>query len=570
MVFRMKRAAWLRGVLLALLSGHGASGGEVTIRVMPQAVATRCDVFRLGLRADLGESTEKLLRAECLTAPVSATGAGALTFTGATVRVTQTPEPDTGRVSYTVANEGAKPDGMTLTTAPLRKGVSHTLRVTCRPGKGCGVLRFGFIPVDGKADEATGKRVKVKGGDEPCEVALNVTPHRDGSFVCTFHIEPGCVMTFSDFSLLPDDAQEGWDSQAVEALRLTGAGVLRWSVQGPGGALPYNWFDGVGPRAARAAKGHGFGTAEASRLCRLIGAEPVFQVPVFGPTAADGRVPDLTTAATLAADWVAYCNATGGHPLALLRTRHGLAEPMDIQRWELIPGGGRQQEAAGFADARQAIAAAMTREDPSIAVEALADTPDAPDAYVARVLARLAAGAEEDRTYFYAWYDALGKIGAELRRARPGAARERPGTPFAIETVLQRGLYAKHRLSGAGWLMSLVNRFPTTGALAVEGGDTGEKTESFWVQAAWSEDASALVVFVYNSGPEPRKVRLDLTALKRRFVFYAHEQVVADITARRTSPTVPVLRRQKAGSAMTQVVLCEAAPSSLTRVLVRE
>lgn len=562
MAFRMKRAAWLRGALLFLLSGQGASGGEVTIRIMPQTADTRGGVFRLGLRAGLGESTEKLLRAECLTAPATATGA--------TVSVTQTPEPDTGRVSYTVANEGAKPEGVTLTTAPLRKGVGHTLRVTCRPGKGSGVLRFGFIPVDGRPDEATGKRVKVKGGDAPREVALNVTPHRDGSFACAFRIDPGCVMTFSGFSLLPDDALEGWDSQTVEALRLTGAGVLRWSAQGPEGAPPYNWYDGVGPRAARAAKGNGFGTAEASRVCHLIGAEPVFQVPVFRPTEADGRFPDLTTAATLAADWVAYCNATGGHPLALLRTRHGLAEPMDVKRWELVPVGGRQQDAAGLHDARQACAAAMKREDPSIAVEESADAPGTPDAYVARVLARLAAGAEEDRAYFYAWYDALGKIGAELRSAREGAARARVGTPFEVGTVLQRGLYARHRLSGAGWLMSLVNRFPTTGALAAEGGTPGEKTGAFWVQAAWSEDASALVVFVYNAGTEPQKVRLDLTALKRRFAFYASEQVAADITARRTSPTVPVLRRQKAGSAMTQVVLCEAAPSSLTRVLVRE
>jgi len=570
----MKSTAWLCVALFFFFrSRPEACGGEVSIRVLPQTVTTNSGVFRIGLRAGFGKTTEKLLRAECLSEPVLVTGEDATSLTGSTVRVAQTQEPDTGRLSYTVANEGSKPGGITLTTAPLRKGVRHTLRLTCRPEKGNRVLRFGFIPVDGKPDEATGKRVKVKGGDEPCEVALNVIPHRDGSFFCSFQIEPGSVMTFSAFSLLPDDAQEGWDSQVVEALRLTGAGVLSWSAQGAGGALPYDWYAGVGPRPARAAKGHSFGTAEAVRLSRLVGAEPVFQVPVSRMTGIDDRAPDQTTAVALAADWVAYCNATGGHPLALLRTRHGIAEALDVKRWEIIPFGARQQDAAGFSNACPAYVAAMKGEDPSIAVESFADATDVqdtPDAYVARLLARLADSEEKDRIYYHAWYDALSKIGAALKRSQQGTARGRPCTPFEIGEVMQQGLYAKHRLSGAGWLMSLVNRFPTTDALTTDGGLPGEKASSFWVQAAWSEDVSALVVFVYNSGPETQKVRLDLTALNRRFVFYAREQVAADITAQRASPTIPVFRRQKAGSAITQVVLCEASPSSLTRLIVRE
>jgi len=120
----------------------------------------------------------------------------------------------------------------------------------------------------------------------------------------------------------------------------------------------------------------------------------------------------------------------------------------------------------------------------------------------------------------------------------------------------------------------LVNHFPMTAALATDVDVSKQEgaAGAFRVQAeaAWGEDKSVLLVFVYNAGPEPQTVRIDLSALKRRFVLYAAEQVAADITSRRVLPTVPILRKQKAGSALSQVVLCEAAPSSLTRVLVKE
>ena len=573
MAFRTERRGWLCGILLLPLYGWTADSGEIPIRILPQPASTNHSAFRLGLRADFKDYAEELLRAERLREPVIAAAIRALSATNGAVRVTAALEPDTGKVLYTVANIGLKPDGLSLTATALRKGVRHTLRVTCRRERGNAAMRFGFSPVDGKQDEATGKRVTVK-GNEPCEIALDVTPHRDGAFACVFQIEPGSVMTFSGFSFMPEDAQEGFDSQALQALKMMGAGFLCWSAQG--GTNFYNWYDGVGPLVSRREKGHAFGTSEAVRLCRLVDAQPVFQTPVFQAESADPRVPDRTTAAQLAADWVAYCNATGGHPLALLRLRHGSAEPLNVRQWELVPSGGGQKDTAEFRKTCRQVEAAMRAEDSAIAVRVAAGPPpatDTPDPYVTRLLERLAAGNAADREYFQAWYEALGAVGAALRRVNPGtAAQDRPCAPFEIKTVLQQGLYAKHMLSGAGLLTMLVNHFPMTAALATEVSKQEGTAGAFRVQAeaAWGEDESTLLVFIYNAGPEPQTVRIDLSALKRRFVFYASEQVAADITSRRVSPTVPILRRQKAGSALSQAVLCEAVPSSLTRILLKE
>jgi len=575
MVFRAERLVWLCGVLLFPLSGRAADGGEVSVRILPQPVSTNHSAFRLGLRADFTEHAEEMLQAERLQEPVIAAAIHALSATNGVVGVTTALEPNTGKVLYTVTNTGGKPDGLSLTATGLRKGVRHTLRVTCRRERGSAAMRFGFTPADGKQDETTGKRVTVNGNGSR-EVALGVTPHRDGAFVCAFQIEPGSVMTFSGFSLMPEDAQEGFDSQALQALKMTGAGFLRWSAQG--GTNFYNWYDGVGPRVSRNGKGQAFGTFEAVRLCRLVDAQPVFQVPVFQAESADSRVPDRTTAVQLAADWVAYCNATGGHPLALLRLRHGSAEPLNVRQWELIPSGGGQKDTAEFRETCRLVAAAMRAEDPAIEVRVAAVLPpamDKPDPYVTHVLERLAKGTAADREYFQAWYEALGAVGAALRRVNPGAtAQDRTCAPFEIRTVLQQGLYAKHMLREAGLLTMLVNHFPMTAALATDVDVSKQEgaAGAFRVQAeaAWGEDKSVLLVFVYNAGPEPQTVRIDLSALKRRFVLYAAEQVAADITSRRVLPTVPILRKQKAGSALSQVVLCEAAPSSLTRVLVKE
>ena len=93
---------------------------------------------------------------------------------------------------------------------------------------------------------------------------------------------------------------------------------------------------------------------------------------------------------------------------------------------------------------------------------------------------------------------------------------------------------------------------------------------SLRVQAAWSTEAGELIVFVYNAAPESHTVRIGLAPLKRRFVLYVSDQLAPDLAARRDTQAMPVTHTQKVGSALSQTVVCEAAPCSITRVLVKE
>ncbi len=414
------------------------------------------------------------------------------------------------------------------------------------------------------------KRVSVK-GDFAAEKRFAVTPNKDGAYVCAFEIEPESVMELSAFSMLPDDAEAGWDHQALEALRAVSPGTLSWpAVHGLGF---YNWYDGVGPRGVRRAvsptarkeDGHDFGTVEFVDFCRLLGAEPVLRVTAFLPGMKDEGVQAPAAGRQLAADWVAYCNATGGHPLAILRTRHGHAAPLKVKRWELVTAEGGVPDEAVCA----AYAEAMRAEDPCVDVRASPGVlAGVEDRYVAKVLRRLAEGDAADRRYYGEWYAALGMAYAAVERLRRGEGGDLC-TAYYPEQVLYRVTYAKHMLTESGLLMALFNRYPAYVPLVTEGAPM-ETDSSFRVQAAWTEDTSALVIFVYNSGPEARKVLLDLRGLKRRFGFWIADQLAADIMARRTSQTIPVNRMQKAGAAITQWVVCEAAPSSFTRVIVKE
>jgi len=568
-VFNRRRSAARAAVPLLLLvaagSGTAQTRGEpLTVRVLPQVVSAKPHApFRLGFQTGLLEGSGNPFRAECFAEE-------SLGPDSARVTVKTVPDPDTGRGRQVVVNNDVRPLGVSLTTRPLRRGVGHTVRVSVSRVDGKGTLRLAVAPVGAPPDEAAAERFSVKGAGA-AEKAFAFVPQRDGAYRCAFELEPGSALEFRSFSLLPDDAEAGWDHPSLEALRAAAPGSLRWPVvEGLGF---YNWYDGVGPHAVRRAvaptgrteEGHGFGTAEFVRFCRLIGAEPVIRVTVFQPGVADARVADLAAGARLAADWVAYCNAQGGHPLALLRARHGAAAPFDVKRWELVtPAGGVPEESAC-----RAYAVAMAAEDASVAVGAApAALAFARDRYVAQVMRRLSAATAAEREYYSAWYDALGTAYAGLERLGRGEGDD-VCTAYYPEQVLYRVTYAKHMLAEAGLLMALFNRFPAHVPLVTEG-PPEEPGAPFRVQAAWTEGDAALVVFVYNSGPESRTVRLDLSKLRRRFAFWVSDQLAADIASRRASQTVPVNRTQTAGAAVTQWVECEAAPSSFTRLLVKE
>ena len=610
--------AWL---LASLWAGFAMAQEPLTVRVLPQAVTANGIPLRLGFQMGLLEEPGSPLRAECFSEEAVEAGVRALAGASNGCMTARTvTDPNTGRRLYAVANGGKTPCGITLATPPLRKGVVYTVRVTCRRVSGSGTLRFAFSPAGGLASEETGKRVSVK-GDAAAEKAFAVTPHRDGPFQCAFRIEPGSEMEFCAFSMVPDDAESGWNHEALEALRRISPGVLRWPAVS--GLRFYNWYDGVGPRelrhaaAAGALEGDGrdLGTVEFVTLCRLVGAAPLMRVPLFAPGCADARVADVPAGVRLAADWVAYCNATNGHPLAVLRRRHGHASALGVRWWELAVPEGGTATADALAETCRAYAAGMKAEDASIKVGvtldaaeavgavlrragdvvdfvscgatgacgvvqaynrergtrvALADTGLAPlrDRYVAQVLRRLEAGDAAERTYYGEWYRALGVASAALERLRCGLNGV-TCAPLYPEQMLHRVPYARNMLTETGLLLAFINRFPALTPLATEGVPT-EADAPFRVLAAWTEDPKALAVFVYNSGPESRVVRLDLTALKRRFAFWLSDQIAADITKPRASLTIPVFHRQKAGAALTQVIHCECPPASFTRIVVKE
>ena len=353
----------------------------------------------------------------------------------------------------------------------------------------------------------------------------------------------------------------------LEALRSAELPAVRWPVTA--GAAPYNWYQGVGPLELRqpppaAPQAAGFGTAEFVQLCRLLGAEPVLRVTVPPFVRAGVDAERTREEVQRAADWVAYCNASGSQPLARLRARPGHAEPLRVTRWELFSAGGDL-----FAGASGAYQEAMRAADRAAGLSvACAEAPlgEAHDRYVGEVLRRLQAADAAERAYFAGWYGALSLANDALARLRLGG-----GTVFwpdAPEQLLTRAPPAKRTLTERGRLIALFNRFPAQTPLAVEGSSASAQSP-FQTVAAWTADGGALVVFVYNSGTEPRRVRLDLTALKGAFAFWAAEQLAADLTARRTAETVPVLRKQKAGSALPQVVLFDSLPASFSRLVIK-
>lgn len=544
-----------------LARGQTAENTVFTVRVLPAPLSTNVPPLRLGFQTGL--SGDVPLRAEGFLPESLGTDGGVTLKTGV--------DPATGLTVFFAENTGKETAGLSLSTRVLRRKVGCTVSVACRFISGRTRLCFAFEPVGGLPEERVEKKISVKDrGTETCRFA--VVPVNDGAYRCVFALEPGSVMAFSGFSLKPDDAEGGWSHPVLEALRNVGPWALRWPVETASGF--YNWYDGVGPSAMRRAASPAardvdepvFGTDEFVGLCRLLNAEPVIRVTVFQPEFRSDRVPDSAAGIQLAADWVAYCNAAAPHPLAQLRERYGRPAPLDVKRWELVTPDGHVPDASVC----RAYAAAMTAEDPAVIVR-----PAAPalapryDRYVAQVRQRLAVN-DAARGYYGTWYDALGIAYAAMDALRRGTGRDL-FTAFCPEQVLYRVPYAKNMVTETGVLFELFNAYPAQTALNVEGLSPDAADESVRVQAAWTADASTLVIFVYNSGVETRKLQFDLRALHRSFGFWIADQLAGDITRHRpTLRTVPVNRIRKAGAAITQWVACEAEPSSLTRILVKE
>ncbi len=125
----------------------------------------------------------------------------------------------------------------------------------------------------------------------------------------------------------PLSDENGFRTDVVEALKELKVSVVRW----PGGCYVsgYHWEDGVGKKrrptddlAWGVREPHTFGTDEFVELCRLAG-----WTPFICNNAGNGTVQEM-------ADWVAYCNQTGG-PFARMREQGGHVDPLDVKIWSI-------------------------------------------------------------------------------------------------------------------------------------------------------------------------------------------------------------------------------------------
>lgn len=122
--------------------------------------------------------------------------------------------------------------------------------------------------------------------------------------------------------------EKGFRLDVLQAVRGLNPPIIRW----PGGnfASGYHWIDGVGPRDQRPRRydmawgveePNHFGTDEFIEFCRLVGAEPFIVVNAGNGTPEE------------AAQWVEYCNSSGGTYYASLRRRYGHEKPYDVKLW---------------------------------------------------------------------------------------------------------------------------------------------------------------------------------------------------------------------------------------------
>ncbi|HYN90199.1 MAG TPA: alpha-N-arabinofuranosidase, partial [Ardenticatenaceae bacterium] len=121
----------------------------------------------------------------------------------------------------------------------------------------------------------------------------------------------------------------GLCADVVTALRKIKPPVMRW----PGGCFAddYHWRDGIGPVAERprrinihwgdVVETNAFGTHEAIRFCRAIGAQPYLAGNLGSGTPQEMR------------DWVEYCNFPGGTTLSDERAANGNPEPFNVRYW---------------------------------------------------------------------------------------------------------------------------------------------------------------------------------------------------------------------------------------------
>ncbi|MDD2600859.1 MAG: hypothetical protein PHO37_16825 [Kiritimatiellae bacterium] len=607
----------------AVLAANTLPAAEFKVAVLPDEICTLQVPLKIGFQLGIPARHNSAFYAECFSPDALRQEIIALNArVEIGLLVKQQVDPESGEIIVFMSNTSEELKGVTLRSGHLLRGKRYI--ATATGGKIRGERRV---------------TLRVSAPDSSCRIDLvdsfsrwrkqsklrwRFTPEQSGSHLCTFLIEPDSEILIHGFSLLPEETLSIWRKESIDVLKSTGAGSFRWPVVDDMDF--YNWYDGIGALNERSAvqpektglNHHDFGTAEYVDFCRLVGVEPLICVPLYTPACSDPRIRSLEAAAQMAADWVAYCNAAAGHPLAVLRERNGYGAPLRVNNWELVvPEPSGLISPAMLAEGCQRTVQMMKEQDSAILVGAtlkgkeiatldallqrvgkqldfvscyapgalekvkaynaannarimFADTlmQGADDPQGLRIAGELAAAAKLPVDYYINWYRSLGIAGAAV--ARPGLCLDGPVClPYYAEQVL--GLdHGSTRLStDIALLSAMIGRFPAVVPLKTEL-SAENKAEALSVHPAWSEDRSVLVIFVHNPLPETQELQLDLSALKKPLVFWVMDQIGADFSASPPGAGVPVLRTQRAGSALNKVVECQIKGASFSRILVKE
>jgi len=614
----------LLALLVLCLTAGGAEGAEVIkVSVLPEKLGSLQVPLKLGFQLGIPARDNSAFYAECFSSDVlqqEILKLNARVEIGLLVR--EQTDPETGELTVFLNNTSEERKGLTLRSGHLLKGKSYVARAN--GGRIRGERRV-TLRVQAQESAATFDREdSFSRWRTESRLEWRFIPQQSGIHLCSFLLEPDSEIAIRGFSLLPEESLSIWRRESIDVLKSTGAGSFRWPVVD--GMDFYNWYDGIGLPARRSAvqpektalRHHDFGTAEYVDFCRTVGVEPLICVPLYTPACTDARIKDLSAAAQLAADWVAYCNAGAEHPLAKLRQRNGFGEPLRVRHWEIVvPEAGGLISPEMLADACQYTIQMMKTEDSAIRVGAILKgaqiatlepllqragkqldfiSCDAPGAYAIvqsynaasgcsimfadtlmqgandpqamQIVSELAAGGTLPAEYYVNWYRSLGLAGAVA--ARPGLGYDGPVClPYYAEQVL--GLdHGSTRLStDIALLSAMIGRFPAASPLKTEV-LSENKAAALAVHPAWTEDGGVLVVFVYNPAPVEQILQLDLSRLQKPFAFWIMDQLGADFSAAPAGAGLPVNRSQRAGAAITQVIECRIGAASFSRMLVKE
>lgn len=311
----------------------------------------------------------------------------------------------------------------------------------------------------------------------------------------------------------------GTDFSATGYARLSAAGVSFLRFPGGSTADVYHW-DGQYPSFVASdsynSQSWALSTVQFVQLVRRLGGIPVitanYGYASYDTTATDGNVQN---AATLAANWVEYCNApndgsnpNGGTDWAAQRAADGAPDPLAVSYWEIgneVFGNwetGYDPIGTTYAANFNTIADAMKAVDPTISVGLVVDPTPTYASWTKTVLSYPGTAARADflivHTYFNSFSSAASLTAPTLFAQSPHVADLKaaldalvtanttrspsdlpyymseynvPGPVNSLQIALASGLFIADvmgELAGSGWaaasLWDVVNGYDTSGA----------------------------------------------------------------------------------------------------------